>query len=96
MRRSNKILSDKEIFGIKHCTLDTDGNCDSDADNCELCHDRAVTKVQEQATAKEIMDFLQNHLWARPDKKIATMKFTDWMKLRKMLLKMNPNADGVS
>jgi len=37
--------------------------------------------------AKEIEGFLQMHLYARPDKPMTTMKFSDWQKLRKLLSK---------
>ena len=40
-----------------------------------------------QDTAREIHDFLQMHLYARPDKPTATMKFTDWVKLRELFAK---------
>jgi len=47
-------------------------------------------KLIQQAkaeVAREIENFLQMHLYARPDKPTATMKFTDWQKLRKLLSK---------
>jgi hypothetical protein len=36
-------------------------------------------------TAQEIMDFIQRNLMARPDKPLATMKFSAWVKLSKIL-----------
>jgi len=41
----------------------------------------------EQGVAQEVMDFLQHHLNARPDRPIAAIKFSDWLKLMKMLKK---------
>lgn len=37
--------------------------------------------------AREVDDFLQGHLYAGPDSPTATMKFTDWVKLSKLLSK---------
>jgi len=44
-------------------------------------------KQAKTEVAREIENFLQLHLYARPDKPTATMKFTDWQKLRKLLSK---------
>ena len=46
----------------------------------------AIQQAREEV-AREIDDFLQMHLYARPDKPEATMKFTDWMRLKKLLSK---------
>ena len=47
----------------------------------------AAVLEARQDTAREIHDFLQMHLYARPDKPTATMKFTDWVKLRELFAK---------
>jgi len=51
-----------------------------------VMQDIAVNEAR-QDTAREIHDFLQMHLYARPDKPTATMKFTDWVKLRELFAK---------
>ena len=47
------------------------------------------TQIQQAKAevAREIEHFMQMHLHARPDEPTATMKFSDWMKLRKLLSK---------
>jgi len=55
-----------------------------------LCQAKSESEIIQQAkaeVAREIENFLQMHLYARPDKPTATMKFDDWMKLRKILSK---------
>ena len=52
----------------------------SKLDDVELAIQQA-----RQDTAREIEAFLQNHLYARPDRVWAKMKFLDWMKLKKLL-----------
>lgn len=39
----------------------------------------------KKVVANDVMHFLQMHLNARPDRPMATMKFTDWEKLSKKL-----------
>jgi hypothetical protein len=46
--------------------------------------------MTEHELASKVMTFLQRHLNARPDHELATIKFEDWMKLRKILIKSNP------
>ena len=41
----------------------------------------------KEEVAREIEAFMQLHLYARPDVPTATMKFTDWKRLRKLLSK---------
>jgi hypothetical protein len=40
-----------------------------------------------QEVAREVEQFLQMHLYARPDQPNATMGFNDWMELKKLLAK---------
>ena len=42
--------------------------------------------VAKKVVAQGVYDFLQMNLSARPDRELATMKFTAWKRLRKMLL----------
>jgi len=48
-----------------------------------------IAKAQDAKTLKavggSIDDFIQMHLYARPDKPIATMKFEDWMDLKRII-----------
>ncbi|MFH1336421.1 MAG: hypothetical protein ABII96_07880 [Candidatus Zixiibacteriota bacterium] len=48
----------------------------------DLSNDIRNTRRQ---TAEEIEHWLSMHLLARPGRPIATMKFTDWVKFRKVL-----------
>jgi hypothetical protein len=40
-----------------------------------------------QEVAREVDDFLQMHLYARPDRVNTTMGFNDWMDLKELLSK---------
>lgn len=44
-------------------------------------------KAAKREGAEEIEHWLELHLMARPDHPTATMKFSDWMKLKKILAK---------
>jgi CRISPR/Cas system CSM-associated protein Csm2 small subunit len=44
----------------------------------------------KRQTAKEVYDFLQRYLYARPDQEWAKIKYKDWEKLWKKLIKINP------
>jgi hypothetical protein len=54
-------------------------------DRCEEL--KSQLQQARQEVAREIEHFLQMHLYARPDKVDATMRFTDWLKLKKILSK---------
>jgi len=49
--------------------------------------DELAIQQAKAEVAREIENFLQMHLYAKPDKPAATMKFADWQKLRKLLSK---------
>ena len=73
------VLSDEEIKHKVQAILDFGVNVDDE-----------VLKLIQQAkveVAREMEHFMQMHLHARPDAPTATMKFGDWMKLRKLLSK---------
>ena len=65
---------------------------DADVDWFEKQGHEAISYLEgyqqaRQETAREIENFLEMHLYARPDKPTATMSFNDWMKLKKLLSK---------
>jgi hypothetical protein len=55
---------------------------DADVAYYELLIEQAKAEV-----AREMEDWLETHLYARPDRPNATMGFNDWLELKKLLSK---------
>ena len=75
----NQCILLHSFYGVEDCCL-----CKA---NQRIAESELLIQQARQEVATEVDDFLQMHLYARPDRVNTTMGFNDWMDLKKLLSK---------